>query len=597
MAGRTVKIDVNMPAQTGTGSSRHSKTLTPMYGTVADLNDPAGYTTGPLDVPFAAGRQGVPIPDTREQAWHYMPDAVWVKTGGFTMTQAFTTDTVYIASRVLRPPGYNDRFMDGLATNPLAKVVDLGRTPAGWRLRALQVGDDAGTGAAAKPCVLMTAGEQAYQPDGMWACQGCIEFLVGDSDEAKSLRDRFVFLVMPNLNPDVTVNPNAFSGAYFFPPTMNATSIAAADWLQGRVLSGRRLDVLLDLHSFQSDELEHAQLWRLAEQPAATYALARTVDDAVRRRFATEQLVVSPPATNAFPMLTRFPGWVDRRLGAVSLAYTMNAQAPSGHLSLSQLKETGRLLALATAGVLSSREGTALLASVDRRRADHDAAWRGLPAAARAGNAIETEQAVSNALYLKRADHTNPNAATRPADFEYQFRLSPSQGRAADPDLSMYTRTSDRMELLARRLLAYAAAHQGRLPAGFGALAADLDGQDLRDLALDCLTPADEQRAGGVPDRPTADWIDQHASYLFPAAGADLTRLTDARRRRSANVPAATAMFHTRLDQPFYRPAEDDDEVFVITLDGQRQVLTAEAAKTLIEKSGPALTAAGAAGP
>jgi hypothetical protein len=602
VAGRTMTIDVTLPATTATGDGKYSKTITPVYGTVADLNDPAGYTTGPLDVPSTPGRQRLPIPDTRGQAWHYIADTTWVDHGGptrgFTMTQAFTTDTVYIANRVPRPPGYNDWFIDGLAGNPLAKVIDLGRTPERRRIRAVQIGDDAGTGDKAKPCVLVAGGEQAHQPDGMWAAQGCAEFLMGDSAEAKELRDQLVFLVIPTLDPDGAAHPDFRFMDSFGMDTMYPTSIAYANWLQGRVLAGRRLDLVLELHSFQSGENEHAKLWQRSGRPAEEAAVAVTVDDAVRRQFATAGLTVNLPAHPASLRLTnRFGAWIDRHLGALYMMYAMNAQAPSGHLSLSQLKDTGRLMALATAGLIGSPEGGGLRALVDRRRAEHDTAWRDRPATGPVQNAIESERALTVASYLKHVDRANPNAATQPVDFEYRLRKAPSQRNAMDGTLPMYTRTSVRVELLGQRILRYANDHQGQLPASVGALAAGLNGPDLHDLAQDCMTPGDEQRVG-LPDHPTADWIDQHTSYVFPAAGVDLNRVKGRRGQRPAQVLGATAMLYSRLDQPFFRPYDDDDEeVFVITLDGQRRVLPVDVATQLIENSKATLTAAGATAP
>ncbi len=596
VAGRTMKVDVTLPAATVSGDSKYSKAITPVYGTAADLTDPAGYATGPIDAPSTPGRQGFPLPDTRGQAWHYLTDATWADHGKegrvVTFTQAFTTDTVYIANRVPRPPGYNDWFLDGLAGNPLAKVVDLGRTPEGRRIRAVQIGDDAATGRAAKPCVLVAGGEQAHQPDGTWAAQGCAEFLLGDSAEAKAVRARTVFLVVPTLDPDGTAHPDQRFVRSFWVDSMYATSIAYADWLQGRELAGRRLDLVLELHSNQGGELEHGQQWLLGGVPAEESALRLTIDGAIARRFAGVGLTASRPH-NATSLREpyRFGGWIDHHLGGLYMMYTVNAQAPSGHLSLAKLKDVGRLIALAADGVIGSRDGARLLALADGRRATHDAEWQGCPTTRPTQNAIESEQALVEGTYLRHVARTNVNAATRPVDFKARFRMPASRAEATNGSLSAYTRTAARAELLGRRVLAYAGEHGGRLPASLGVLTSGLDGQALHDLAQDCLTPGDEQRAGGVPEQPTADWIDRHTSYVYPAAGTDLTRLQG---RRAAKTLAATAMFHTRFDQPFFRPADDEEEVIVVALDGQRQAIPVADATRLINKSTTTLRAAGA---
>jgi hypothetical protein len=38
--------------------------------------------------------------------------------------------------------------------------------------------------------------------------QGIIDYLVGNSEEAKTLRDRFVFKIIPMINPDGVIYGN-----------------------------------------------------------------------------------------------------------------------------------------------------------------------------------------------------------------------------------------------------------------------------------------------------------------------------------------------------------------------------------------------------
>lgn len=56
--------------------------------------------------------------------------------------------------------------------------------------------------------VLITARVHPGETNASWICRGLIDFLIGDSSEATELRKRFVFKIIPMLNPDGVINGN-----------------------------------------------------------------------------------------------------------------------------------------------------------------------------------------------------------------------------------------------------------------------------------------------------------------------------------------------------------------------------------------------------
>ncbi|CAL8293413.1 unnamed protein product [Boreogadus saida] len=63
-------------------------------------------------------------------------------------------------------------------------------------------------GTRAKRAVVVTARVHPGETNGSWMMEGLLDFLLGDSDDARLLRDTFVFKVVPMLNPDGVVVGN-----------------------------------------------------------------------------------------------------------------------------------------------------------------------------------------------------------------------------------------------------------------------------------------------------------------------------------------------------------------------------------------------------
>jgi murein tripeptide amidase MpaA len=56
--------------------------------------------------------------------------------------------------------------------------------------------------------MLLSARIHPGESNSSWMMKGIIDFLVGNSPEARVLREKFVFKIIPMLNPDGVINGN-----------------------------------------------------------------------------------------------------------------------------------------------------------------------------------------------------------------------------------------------------------------------------------------------------------------------------------------------------------------------------------------------------
>ena len=91
-------------------------------------------------------------------------------------------------------------YLDRIGQHPEARVSSIGTSVEGRELYRVEIGPDD----PEVPHIVMT---QTPQPSemGTWTCRAVIDFLLSEAEEARSMRARHRFTLLPATNPDGTV--------------------------------------------------------------------------------------------------------------------------------------------------------------------------------------------------------------------------------------------------------------------------------------------------------------------------------------------------------------------------------------------------------
>ena len=131
----------------------------------------------------------------------------------FTMTFPHEGDTCYLAH--CYPYRYSDLTEDllNIQTNPeraqFCSQRLLCRTLAGNNVHLLTISTpDCLEEIKGKICIVLSARVHPGETPSSWMMRGVIQFLTGNSETAAALRERFVFKIVPMLNPDGVIIGN-----------------------------------------------------------------------------------------------------------------------------------------------------------------------------------------------------------------------------------------------------------------------------------------------------------------------------------------------------------------------------------------------------
>ena len=132
----------------------------------------------------------------------------------FTVTFAHDHDTCYLSH--CYPYTYCDlqTFLDQLELNPECRSYVrrkvLCETEAGNKCDVLTITSRSGDESEMKKRkgVIISARVHPGETNASWMMKGCIDFLLSDAEEARALRRKFVFKIVPMLCPDGVINGN-----------------------------------------------------------------------------------------------------------------------------------------------------------------------------------------------------------------------------------------------------------------------------------------------------------------------------------------------------------------------------------------------------
>ncbi|CAG5958290.1 unnamed protein product [Menidia menidia] len=141
-------------------------------------------------------------------------DSITLYSLTWTLEFPYDSDTCYLAHCYPYTYSHLQRYLRRVSSNPavssFCKVRILCRSLAGNAVYVVTI-TSRGAGrqeAKDKKAVVVTARVHPGETNGSWMMEGFLDFLLGDSDDARLLRDNFVFKVVPMLNPDGVVVGN-----------------------------------------------------------------------------------------------------------------------------------------------------------------------------------------------------------------------------------------------------------------------------------------------------------------------------------------------------------------------------------------------------
>jgi hypothetical protein len=388
-AGQTVRFEFrNVPLMSW-------MTVNPVYSYVEDLAALPTLASEPVENPQPRrGKNGPQLPDTRGQQWHYIENVTTrggAMGGVYSFEQTFEKDTAFVAMRAPYLPSYNDNLFAELQKNPLAKVVKIGATKEGRALWLTQIGEAReANGGEARPTVLIYGREHGNEHDTSFVAEGALQFLLSDVAEAKAIREKFCFLVMPLVDAD-----GCAAGKYenmvddFFWGAPGAEAIVLSAWFKQWMDSGNRLDVVFNLHNSVSNGLPHLMAAEFEPRSArANHCIAlnsRLVEDL--KGFS----VARNPYQTGFSRF-RLGGWLQEYYNALYMPYEINSQEPRRHLTLREMREMGAGMVRASASYLESPLGKELMGANTEFQARRLENWKKFSTSLRKANALVAEE-------------------------------------------------------------------------------------------------------------------------------------------------------------------------------------------------------------
>ncbi|XP_030621197.1 cytosolic carboxypeptidase 2 [Chanos chanos] len=132
----------------------------------------------------------------------------------WTLQFPYDDDTCYLAHCYPYTYSQLQRYLRGVVSDPAkasyCKIRVLCRSLAGNSVYVLTVTAPSNSWqeSRSKRAVVVTARVHPGETNGSWMMQGFLDFLLGDSPDARLLRETFIFKVVPMLNPDGVVVGN-----------------------------------------------------------------------------------------------------------------------------------------------------------------------------------------------------------------------------------------------------------------------------------------------------------------------------------------------------------------------------------------------------
>ena len=141
-----------------------------------------------------------PVVSSDGLTWRHLPSMAFDKEKEqSTIRVTPDSDSLWVAHIELYTPARLDRLLAETRSHPAIKVEVIGKSVEGRDLHLLTIADPA-AGAGDRPVVWLMCRQHAWESGTSFVGEGAIRFLL--SDEAKPLRGRVIFKILPMMDPD-----------------------------------------------------------------------------------------------------------------------------------------------------------------------------------------------------------------------------------------------------------------------------------------------------------------------------------------------------------------------------------------------------------
>jgi len=209
--------------------------------------------------PFSQAKTGgngtrLPVMSYDGEHWTGIEDKAWNEDGtAITFKQRFTQPTAWIASFFPFTAEHVTRFIEGHKGSPYFRAGVIGQTKQGRDIRMYTITDPA-VPEAEKRVILFITLQHNLETTGALALEGICRFVLSDDPRAARLRQKFVFYVVPQMDPDGIAQGNMYC------PVGNlnrqwglGTTVETAcveKFVRELDSRGRKVDLFMDFHGW-----------------------------------------------------------------------------------------------------------------------------------------------------------------------------------------------------------------------------------------------------------------------------------------------------------------------------------------------------------
>src|SRR5262249_2554070 len=115
------------------------------------------------------------------------------------------SNSVWIAHATPYPLTRLQRLLDESAHSPYVRLEVIGHSLEGRELQLVTVTDSA-VSALNKKCIWLITRQHAWETGTSYVLEGALRFLLSDQEQARDLRKRVIFRLIPTMDPDGLVH-------------------------------------------------------------------------------------------------------------------------------------------------------------------------------------------------------------------------------------------------------------------------------------------------------------------------------------------------------------------------------------------------------